>query len=639
MPAKLSRGFSLLFKTPSGTAASVSSDVALEVPRNGGCNLGTVTSTLREFRNMILTADELVDWNENAVFSESATWYLGADIDMAGRSWTPRSDFIGTFDGMGHKIYNFVVETSQYTGFIRTTKEGGKACIKNLTIGSKDGVKWDGVSRFRHSNSANNYTWYYAGIVAKAMGATDAVNLTNFAAIEVDASATGKTRIAGICGNWASTGTMRRCINYGTVTNYASVTGVSSSGSTTLAAGGLGGICAECDAAGLFEECRNYGTVTNHNPGNSTFAGILANTGSACTLRDCRNYGSIVCLETYSNNTSYAGGIMGFGRNCTLTGCVNHKDISMDNFRHIICLGGVMGYLATGKASGCVNEGAVTAGKGTVSNWGSFGGVSGALYIGGTIEDCINRGALSLYYTNSVRAGGICGSLSTGVYVRNCTNDAPVSCEFSGGNNLWAGVAGICGFQEKTADGRVNEVSGCVNNGAVTLLNSTSASVTPHVIGVDAAGIMGVTMLSCIVKNNVNNADVRASNTASTFTLNAGGITGFFRDGTGLSSEGNVNYGNVICNNSGSSAISAGGVTGLVTASTVTASGDRNYGSVTGGEASRSGSVAGVNAGTLSSCGAGGSVNGTVLTASNFSSFVQGSASTGTHGGSTFVSK
>lgn len=638
LPTSLEKGFTLEFRDADGKGATVSTANPMTLVRNGGFNLGTVTTGLGEFGNLIMTADDLVEWNQITSFPADATYKLGADIDMTGRNWTPRSNFTGTFDGQGHRIYNFVVETNEYSGFIRTTKEESSAVIRNLVIGSKDGESWDGVSRFRHSNSANNYTWYYVGVVGKTMGATDISNVTNFSAIEVDASSTGKTRIGGICGSWTSSGTMSGCVNYGSITNYSEVTGVTASGGTTAAPGGLGGMAAQCDNTGIITGCTNYGTITNCNKGTNTIGGILSNSSYACTVSNCHNYGKIVCKETYTGSSTYVGGILGYGNGVVVADCTNHQDLGWSVCRNVVCGGGVLGYLATGTASGCVNYGKITVTKGTNGNWASFAGVAAAVYTGGTLSDCHNHGEVNVYYAQTVRVAGVCGTLNNGAYVRDCTNDATVTLSLNAGNNRWAGVAGICGFQEKTADSRVNEVSGCTNSGKVYLKGNYTVNSSPHANGASAAGIIGYACLSINVNDNINNGAVSAVN-SSPAPFNAGGIIGHAAKGANVRTNRNVNNASVSCSTSNNSELTAGGVVGLASISSYIANGDKNYGAVTGGVASRCGSVAGYNTASLTNCGAGGSVNGTALTSGNFSSYVQGSASTGTHTGSSFVTK
>lgn len=637
LPVQFSNGFSLEFQNLSGVKLTKTTSNAMTLGRAGGFNLGEVTSGIGEFSKPITTADELLEWNNNTVFSAGEVYKLGADIDMSGKKWTPRSDFEGTFDGQGHAIYNLQVTTSEYVGFIRNTKNGGQACIKNLIIGSKDGKTWDGVSHFTHSASSNNYTWYYAGVIAKTMGATNLENIINFAAVEVASDATSKTRIAGICGNVASTGTVKNCINYGTVTNNAPKTGVASSSDGTTAPGAMSGIVAQCDEAVTFEGCVNYGTIINNNPGTFRVGGILGNSSYAKLVKDCSNYGDIKLNATYSAGVFYVGGIVGYGKNLTVKDCTNHASFTWNTFNNTTLGGGVFADIDAGAVEGCVNEGSLTVGQGgTYANWSSFGGVAASIYNGTIMDGCTNNGQVDVYFEQTVRTGGVCGTLNNGCSLKNSINNASVSCTVNVENNRWVAVGGVCAFQEK---GSGNSVQGCTNLASVTLggdFKPTSASV--HANGANAGGILGYGCLSISIKDNVNKGSVSAVNN-STPGVNAGGIIGHLITGSGISSSGNVNEASVNADTSDSASPCAGGVIGRAAVASYVATSDKNCGAVTCGNAANAGSVAGLNSATLKNCGAGGSVCGVTLDSSNFSSYVQGSASTGSHTGSTFYSK
>lgn len=637
LPVAMSNGFTLTFKNLSGTSKELSTSKPMTVPRGGGFYLGDITAGIGEFSNIISTAEELMDWNANAVFNPGEVYKLGADIDMSGKTWIPRSDFQGTFDGQGHKIYNFQVTTSEYTGFIRTTKDGGTACIKNLTIGSKDGTTWDGVSKIVHASSSNNYTWYYAGVVAKTMGETNLENIKNFAAVEVAEGSVGKTRIAGICGNIASTGTIKNCINYGSITNKGAKTGVASSSDSTEQPSSMAGIAAQCDKAATYDGCINYGTITNYNTGVFRIGGIVGNTSYAYMLKGCKNYGDIKLYATCAGSNSYIGGILGYGSGVNLEDCTNYASFNWNTFNNTTFGGGVFAYVGGGTAKGCVNEGSLTVGKdGTYANWSSFGGVAASIYSGTTMSGAVNNGDVSVYFEQTVRAGGVCGTLNNGCTLSNSVNNGEVSCNVEVQNNRWIAVGGVCAFQEK---GSGNVIQSCTNNAPVSLTgNYTPTTATPHATGANVGGILGFGCLSLTIKNNENKGPVSGSN-ESTPGVHAGGIIGQLATGSGISSSGNINDAPVSASTSDSAAPCAGGVIGRVGVASFKAESDKNSGAISCGNPANAGSVAGVSSATLSNCGAGGSVCGVTLTGSNFSSYVQGSASTGTHSGSTFYSK
>ena len=56
--------------------------------------------------------------------NKSANAVLTADIDLAGESWMPISDFAGSFDGAGHVLSGLNVSGGQYAGLFGTINEG-----------------------------------------------------------------------------------------------------------------------------------------------------------------------------------------------------------------------------------------------------------------------------------------------------------------------------------------------------------------------------------------------------------------------------------------------------------------------------------------------------------------------------------
>ena len=205
-------GFSIALIRSDGLSCTRTSTRTQTFTRNGCKSAGDISSAA-SWSNIIYTKAQLFSWNDTRNPSDASDApILGADIDMEMDPWTPKN-FAGTFDGRGHKLYNINVSTNNYSGFLRELT--GSASVKDLVVGSSDGVIYDGQSIIKHSKSANNYTWYYAGAIAKVSGSSTVSNVTNFATVEVASDATSKTRIGGIVGSWNSTGTLKGCINYG----------------------------------------------------------------------------------------------------------------------------------------------------------------------------------------------------------------------------------------------------------------------------------------------------------------------------------------------------------------------------------------------------------------------------------------
>ena len=205
--------FSITVVRSGGLSGTRTAGPSVTFVRRRGLDMGEVEAALTWHR-VICTRQQLFEWNLSREASDATDEVeLGADIDMGMEAWTPRN-FAGTFDGKGHKLWHLHAVSDNYAGFLREMT--GAAVLKDITIGSSDGSTYDGASIIRHGASANNYTWYYAGVVAKASGSSSISGVQNFATVEVAADAISKTRIGGVVGNWNSSGTLTECVNRGT---------------------------------------------------------------------------------------------------------------------------------------------------------------------------------------------------------------------------------------------------------------------------------------------------------------------------------------------------------------------------------------------------------------------------------------
>ena len=99
-----------------------------------GYNYDTTTKTYT-----VYNADGLMAWNEAAQKDQSINCTLSADINMAGKEWTPigtdeNNSYNGTFDGNGKTITGLTVNQSEknYAGLFGCLGSDGK--VQNLTL-------------------------------------------------------------------------------------------------------------------------------------------------------------------------------------------------------------------------------------------------------------------------------------------------------------------------------------------------------------------------------------------------------------------------------------------------------------------------------------------------------------------------
>lgn len=534
LPQNLEKGLKIVFKRDGQALANYKiSSSAKQLERNKGIELPSFDVAGIETKcRYIQSADDMKAWDAVAYadFTEKDIIYLGEDIDMSSvTDWVPVDQFIGTFDGQNHRIYNFSVTTNEYVGMIRITKdEAVTSVIKNFVFGSKDGETWDGKSTLTHAASAST-GWYYAGVVGKTQATASMENVVNYANIVVDETATAKTRIAGICGNWASTSTLKGCVNYGNVSNKAS------SGDGDV----VGGIVAQVDADVTIENCINYGSLLNNNPDARYVGGIVGKSGNKLTIKNCENQGDVKVTAMRVTAWGATGGLIGYVINSTIQDCkVSGASVVCEapignlvaNQEWRVPLGGFIGYSEKNTIKDCTIE------KSDVSStcWcvGGFVGntENAVLFDNCKVDNCTVSG-----YTN---VGGFGGKDLSKTKFQDCQ----VIKSTISGNNVTGGFFGLssnggiftgCSVQ----DSEVKSTAADAGGFAGVVQNSTLADCSVSNAKVSAAdgragGIVGWAMYykvsdSELAGSTIKGCKVNQSSSISG-SLNIGGIAGWF---------------------------------------------------------------------------------------------------------------
>ena len=275
---------------------SLSVDFNAEVPAAKIVKTGVPFDSISKTSDMkqgesyaISTAEDL---KKISSFSESSNFFdiklvLKNDIDLGCDESSPFSpigskiDFLGTFDGNGHKISNLYVNTT-------TGKAGLFACVnsgtvKNITV---EGTVIDNASST--TNGAG-----VAGVVGYSTGKVTVENCVSKVNITSSCENTG-----GILGYTNSDSVIRNCINIGNINSSKDFTG----GILGFAVGGA-----------VVYNCANFGTVS----GKSYVGGIVGKTENDVTL--CYNVGAITASGGDSAAASIAnvtGSDSGFYKYC-----------------------------------------------------------------------------------------------------------------------------------------------------------------------------------------------------------------------------------------------------------------------------------------------------------------------------------
>lgn len=509
---------------------------------------------------------------------------LECDIDMSSYpDWVP-VNFEGTFNGNGHKIYNFVQnvtmsDATKVTGFFNLVT----GPVSNVVFGSKDGQNYDGKSKITVTGENG---WCYVGVIAKAKA--NLTNITNFVNVEIAAECKAKIRGACVLGLANIDGmVIDNVVNYG---SFKALNEMKTDAQETI----YGGIisCADAGEAGqtvYIKNCKNYGEVLSLDPYTTCVGGVLSNCPSTklAVLENCENSGPIAINTTQtpaSYKEGYVGGVAGLlNANATvgtsLTNCVNHANLTVSGVT-VGNLGGIAGRVPTGVLKDCTNNGNITFDGNVTGKALLIGGITGGMYVGGTLEGCINNGDVTSNKNQVNRLGGIVGTVnSKDIVVKNCTNKGACTIKRTDANANWQACGGIVGFQEKSDS---FALEGCVNSGAVTVSMENN---TTHANQVSAGGIIGLCVLNASLKNNQNTGNVSALTTGSALAY-------------------------------------AGGIIGWANNVTIKSDGDKSVCAVSAKD--KAGAAAGNNIGAISSPKLGGSVNGTALTSANLATLAVG---------------
>ena len=499
----------------------------------------------------IRTAEDVITFLELAPNTTSADEFeFAADIDMGGETLTPASSFAGVLDGKNFKLYNFkIVSSTAYAGFIAINN----GTVRNLVAGSSDGKTWDKSSSIKF---ADGVTGIAAGFVASNSGTME--NVVNFASVDFNAS----------------------------------------TGDADCAAGGLAGIIGSPSA--LITGCKNYGTITLSGTmaNRASFGGILGFNGqTGISVSDCVNYGAVTKGNANQKELAMAGIVGRSNVRMNITGCSNEGPVSYES----------------GEKPGTYIH---------------IAGIIGAGYHSCVIANCTNKAAITSIINQVNRIGGIAGTINTGGTVENCVNEGAVTITQEANAN-WQSAAGIIGFEEKATPstpetpGEPLVVKNNINRGDISMtLNNSNTHNNQIALG----GIVGCTCSTAEYKDNTNSGRISCTNSGSA-KVYAGGMFGWYRAGTAFSSSGNLNTGDVTVEAADGA---AGGIIGNQSVASCSSSEDTNRGKVTYGSTNAcTGSVAGLYAGTLNACVAGGEVNGTKVTSANYAQLIVGTSSTG----------
>lgn len=558
-PTAFSAGFEITMNRIDGADAIRSTDKQLTLLRNEGVNLDDVATSL-VWSNVITTKEELFTWNEGyKSWTANDEVRLGADIDMEGEEWTPHT-FRGVFDGQEHRLSNFVCKSDTHLSGFFSDLYG---TVKNLTIGSSDGISWDGNSIVRHEYHGNETSWPNAGSVcARLQSGGYLYRVTNFAKVEQGAAdAKKRCRLGGIVAYVAQAGSLgiEACVNYGEVVNNCT---------STTANQPMGGITGSAEGAVTIKSCANYGHVTSNCAGVNMIGGIMGvsngraavdasgNTNYVATITDCHNAGTI--SSTMCSSDLFLGGIVGFLTGAQITTSSNSGSVFSTVEDKVNNIGGIAGAFNKENESfidDCSNTGEIIGSATSARN--NVGGIIGLVNSGAeatlALTSVTNEGKIHCCGSSDQSAvGGIAGrSEKAGCDVTTATNSGEIYIDGTAAGQR--NIGGICGV---TTGNTVYD--GCVNSGNI---HSASKAGPARVGGFFGHG--AAFTLNCTHRQSENKGKIYGYSASNDGAM--GGIAGYAQGGfniIGTEERPVLNTGEV-CADDASARVWIGGITGF----------------------------------------------------------------------------
>jgi len=506
LPVEFTKGYAVVIRRAEDGLGAVkeTSQAIAKIARSGGKYFGNITDDRYSctWTNVIANQTDMKAFHNDLKGDNSTkTWVLAADIDMMGLPWeTPvkngdATTFKGMFDGRGHCIYNIKNGAhggrNYNSGFFNMLEN---ATVKNFILGSKDGEAWDGYSEVTNYTTIQGGFEYVGSIAGRLKGTASVQNVTNFSPITIKAENKSWVRVGGMTGIMSGTSSLSGCVNKGIIYSKGTSTRtISDANKADLSViGGLVGFY-ESTHANAIKDSYNYGRIENEDPTVVCIGGLVAIAWQKLMVTGSENHGVILDKAT-SAYQMLMGGIVGHIVNAAGTkvdACKNMGNITANRNDVVNLVGGVVGRIAKATTvNDCKNGGAVTLAMSS-ETYAGVGGIVGYPDTGEAVSVtlCENLAeavvTCEINSTSNVGAGGILGFAGGGTYEDNINRGA-VSMKNSAASAALTCVGGIFGNDFKSATSFANNQ----NYGSVTLVEGSKGTL------IGAGGIFGV------LKNN-----------------------------------------------------------------------------------------------------------------------------------------
>lgn len=278
---------------------------------------------------IIRSASEFVEFSNNVNSGKSKyageTVILDSDIDFAGEGLyelapignSQTKHFRGTFDGRGHVISNYVLNSSVLDS-IGLFGYSRKMAIKNLVFDSSCSV----TSSYNDTNVA--YVGSIIGRFYGADGSCEIGNVVSLASLSFSGNTTSSISLGGIVGglyqgNTVSDSRLRNCVNYGTITapgktGESFIGGVI--GSTSVGSGGSPRYI-------YIQNCLSSGSIICGSSLNTQKVGGIVGDAKFVKIGNCVSAGTIVAGKSYG----YVGTLVGDSYSTVITHSMWTSDV------------------------------------------------------------------------------------------------------------------------------------------------------------------------------------------------------------------------------------------------------------------------------------------------------------------------
>ena len=295
------------------------------------CLVALCQGVLGEGELHIKNTSEFIQFSNNVSSGISylgTTVFLDADLDLSQqlepigyyKSNSDCKSFQGTFDGQGHTISNLAINSSsEYVGLFGHSRG---ATIRNVVL--------DGSCSFVNSYSGSSDSNVCTGGIIGQCSDCSIENTVNMANISFTGNTSSNLYIGGIAAYLYHSGTVKNCVNYGSI--HTGAVGYPAS---------IGGIVGESGVYSLerasdevfIQNCLNYGTIIhNETTGDNLYiGGILGYAYSGTnSIENCVNGGKITSNKESDYIGSVVGGI-GSGITTNIKHCYWSSDVYYDN--------------------------------------------------------------------------------------------------------------------------------------------------------------------------------------------------------------------------------------------------------------------------------------------------------------------